>query len=80
MNKTKEKFVFWDTHLFTAGRFKTNSKNFFRRIKSASSVNRGLISIVFLSPVVSTTAPFVATLFFFRKAAENPEAQTYVTK
>lgn len=60
------------TYLLTAGRFKITSKNFSRITSKAASLIAGLAT---MSPVF--LYPFAAILFFFRNAAENPEAQTY---
>lgn len=62
------KFTYW----LTVGKFKITSKNFSRTTSRAASLIVGLaaMSSVFLYP-------FAAILFFFKKAAENPEAQTY---
>lgn len=71
------------SHLFTEGRFKTTLKNFSKTSSKAASVMAGLASTTVLAPLDACTpgsfaasSPFVATLCFFRKAAEKPEAQT----
>lgn len=69
------------------GMFRITSKNFSKTPSKAASVNPGLGSKP--EPESETTMtsvrillgtdndPFDAMLFFFRKAAENPEAHTY---
>ena len=71
-------------NLFTIGRFKIISKNFSRTANKADSAKAGLGSMnVFLptntsiSDSFEVACTFVATLCFFRKAAEKPDAQTY---
>lgn len=65
------------------GRFKTTSKNFSSTNSNASSVTAGLVSTEVLASIDTSLSfkvmkRFVATLFFFKKAAENPEAQTLI--
>jgi hypothetical protein len=70
-------------YLFTEGRCRTTSKNFFSTKSKAASVALGLSTKSSLLPIDTLmpdssddTRPFVATLFFLRNAAEKPEAQT----
>lgn len=72
-------------YLFTVGRFKTTSKNFSKTSSKAASVTAGFASATVLLPIDKFTpgsfelvTPFVAMLCFFRKAAEKPDAQTYI--
>lgn len=70
------------SYLFTAGNRKTTLKNFSRIRSKAVSVTAGLGSPTSLLETnrfvcsFSSTIPLVATLFFFRNAAEKPEAHT----
>jgi hypothetical protein len=70
-------------NLFTIGRFKITSKNFSRTANKADSAMAGLGSMNVLLPTNTSISDsfelactFVATLCFFRKAAEKPDAQT----
>jgi len=70
-------------YLFIEGRSRMIPKNFFRISCKAASVTVGLspksssLPMDTLMPDSSeNTRPFVATLFFFRNAAEKPEAHT----
>ena len=74
-----------DYYLFTVGRFKTTPKNFSRTNSKAVSVTAGFGSKTSSIPANSSVSdslglaiPFVAKLCFFRKAAEKPEAHTYI--
>lgn len=63
------------------GRFRTTPKNFSRTRSKAVSVKAGLTSMEVLVPTVTSESglvaePLVPTLFFFKNAAENPEAKT----
>lgn len=71
-------------YLLIAGKFKTTSKNFSRTTNKALSATAGLgpklespVSVMPFPESFEPTIPFVATLCFFKKAAEKPEAQTY---
>ena len=77
------KILVYNNYLLTLGRFKTTSKNFSRTNSKAASVTAGLGSTTSLLPTntfmpdsFEQIVPFVATLCFFRKAAEKPDAQT----
>lgn len=71
-------------YLLIVGKSRTTSKNFFKATNKAVSVTVGLGSpyepsavVVPLPVTFELIIPFVATLFFFKRAAEKPEAQTY---
>jgi len=79
------------TYLFTEGRFKITWKNFSRISNKAASVTAGFGSKPTAGFGFESTAwlpttpvpnsfelkdPFVATLLFFRNAAEKPDAHT----
>jgi hypothetical protein len=69
------------------GMFRITSKNFPKTPSKAASVNAGFeakpepkseITMTSVRILLGTdNDPFDATLFFFRKAAEKPEAHTY---
>jgi len=67
------------------GRLRITAKNFSRIISKAVSVAAGLGSEKFIrAPMFDSndelTDPLVATLFFFKNAAEKPDAHTCVYK
>jgi hypothetical protein len=69
------------------GMFRITSKNFSKNPSKAASVNAGFgskpepkseINMTFVRILLGTDIdPFDTTLFFFRRAAEKPEAHTY---
>lgn len=71
-------------YLFTFGRFRITAKNFSRTKSRAVSVAPGLgwekFIPLFLAPMFDSfdelADPLVATLFFFKNAAEKPDAHT----
>lgn len=71
-------------YLFTLGRFSITLKNFSRTKSKAVSVAAGLDSEKFIPLIRAPTLgshdeladPLVPTLFFFKNAAEKPDAHT----
>jgi len=69
-------------YLFTLGRFRITAKNFSRTKSKAVSVAAGLGWEMFIpfDSYDELADPLVATLLFFKNAAEKPDAHTCFNK
>lgn len=72
-----------DCYLLIEGRFRTTPKNFSKTVNTVASRTAGfgcskelVVIATPISEILGSGIPFEATLCFFKKAAENPEAQT----